>query len=526
FVDVSKQVTNYEIAPDGSRALFGARGDVFTVPVKHGNTRNLTQTPGVHERNSKWSPDGKWIAYISDATGEDEVYIVPQNGSAPATQVTSGGDNYKYQILWSPDSKKLMWSDRLQRLRIVDIETKRITEVASAEAFEIRQYAWSPDSKWIAYARPEVETMTRVYLYSLDTKSTVAVTDGWYSSYAPAFSSDGTYLFFVSNRSFSPTYSQTEWNHAYLDMAKIYLVTLAKETASPFAPKSDEVKIDEPKKDEKKAPDTKTPMKVDAEGIGSRIAAIPVTAANYRDLGSVGDKLYYIRQGSKDAKAKLFLYELDKQKETELGEVNGYEISADGKKMLVGQDGTYAIIDLPSGKIDIKERLNLSDLKVRLDRRSEWSQIFREAWRQMRDFFYAPNMHGVDWPAMKKKYEPLVAHVNHRVDLTYVIGEMVSELNVGHAYVGGGDFPKPDRVSLGLLGAKVERDVASGLPRITKILRGENWDPSRRSPLTDIGVDVREGDFILAVNGQPTNRMANFYESLVNTAGKQVTLKV
>jgi tricorn protease len=525
LVDVSKQVTNYEIAPDGNRALFGARGEIFTVPAKHGNTRNLTQSPGTHERNSKWSPDGKWIAYVSDATGEDEIYIMPQDGTAPATQLTSGGDNYKYGISWSPDSKKLMWSDRLQRLRYVEVDTKRITEVAKAEAFEINQHAWSPDSRWIAYARPEVESMTKLYLYSLDSKQTVAVTDGWYSSTGPAFSSDGKYLFFVSNRSFSPTYSQTEWNHAYLDMAKIYLITLAKDTRSPFEPKSDEVKVNAPKADEKKA-DAKTPMKVDVDGIQSRITLLPITAAGYRDIGSVGEKVYYIRQGSKDPKAKLFLYELDKQKETELGEVNGYEISADGKKMLIGQDGSYAIIDLPTAKIDVKERLNLSDMKVQLDRRAEWNQIFAESWRQMRDFFYAPNMHGVDWPAMKKKYEPLVSHVNHRVDLTYIIGEMISELNVGHAYVGGGDFPKPQRIKLGLLGAKVERDASSGYYRIKKILKGENWDPSRRSPLTDIGVNANEGDYIIAVDGKPTNRMMNIYESLVNTAGKQVTLKL
>jgi tricorn protease len=532
LTDVSKNVTNYEISPDGNRALFGARGDIFTVPVKHGNTRNITKTPGVHERDSKWSPDGKWISYISDATSEDEIYIVPQDGNGSPIQLTSKGDVYKYQPLWSPDSKKLMWSDRKQRLLYIDIETKAVTHVAQAAAFEISQYDWSPDSKWITYAKPEVGRMTTVYVYSLDMKRTTEVTDGWFSSYAPSFSSDGKYLFFVSNRSFSPIYSQTEWNHAYLDLAKIYLVTLSKDIKSPFAPKSDEVKIATgkegegkgDKKEEKK--ETKVTVKVDVDGIQSRIAEIPVASASYRNLQSVGEKLYYIRQGSKDEKSKLFLYDLDKQKETELGEINGFEISADGKKMLVGQENSYAIIDLPTSKIEIKDKLSLSDMKVQLDRRAEWTQIYNETWRQMRDFFYDPNMHGVDWPTMRKKYEPLVAHVNHRVDLTYIIGELIGELNAGHTYVGGGDYPKSERVKLGLLGAIIIRDAKSGYYRVEKILKGQNWDKGVRSPLTDIGVDVREGDYILAIDGKPTNQMNNIYAALVNTAGKQVALRV
>ena len=539
LIDVSKQVTNYEIAPDGSRALFGARGDLFTVPAKYGNTRNLTQTPGIHDRNSKWSPDGKWISYISDASGEDEIYVMPQDGNGAAIQLTSGSDTYKYQPLWSPDSKKLLWSDKKQRLQYVDIESKKVTQVAQATAWEITSYRWSPDSKWITYAKPEEEWMTKVYLYSLDNPQTVAVTDGWFSSYEPVFSSDGKYLFFVSNRSFSPTYSQTEWNHAYLDMAKIYLVTLARDIKSPFAPKSDEVKMKEEKKDEKKESsgdseksekkketEAKVTVKVDTEGLQERIAVVPVTASSYRNLQSVGDKLYYIRRGSKDQKPKLLLYDLDKQKETELGEVNGYEISADKKKMLIGQDDSYAVIDLPTSKIEVKEKLNLSDMKVQLDRHAEWGQIYNESWRQMRDFFYAPTMHGVDWPSVRKTYEPLIAFVNHRADLTYIIGEMIGELSAGHTYVGGGDMPQPERIKLGLLGATIERDPDSKYFRIVKILKGENWDPGSRSPLTDIGVDVKEGDYILAVDGKPTNQVSNLFELLVNKADKQVKLKV
>ncbi len=532
--DVSKEITNFEISPDGSRALFGARGDVFTVPAKNGNTRNITSTSGVHERNSKWSPDGKWIAYVSDASGEDEIYIAPQDGNAPPTQLTKNADTYKYQIYWSPDSKKLLWADKKLRLQLVDISSKNVTTVAQARIWEYSDYGWSPDSKWITYAQPEEKQMTTVYLYSVETGKSYAVTDGWFDSYQPAFSTDGKYLFFVSDRTFNPRYGNTEWNHVYNDMATIYFVTLAKETKSPFAPKSDEVKIkeeapaakpDAAKKDEKKdAP--KVTVKVDLDGLQSRIAALPVSAGNYRNLQSVGDKLYYIRNSTKQDKATLMMYDLDKQKETELGEFNGFEVSADGKKMLVGGGGSFSIIDLPSSKIDAKEKLTLGDIKVQLDRRAEWNQIFNESWRQMRDFVFDPNLHGVNWAKMRDTYKQLLPYVNHRADLTYIIGEMIGELNVGHAYVGGGDFPKPERIELGLLGAKIERDAASKYYRITKILKGQNWDKSLRSPLTDIGVDAKEGDYIIAIDGKPTNGMKDMYEALVGKAGKQVTLKL
>ncbi|HXG00564.1 MAG TPA: PDZ domain-containing protein, partial [Bacteroidota bacterium] len=535
--EVSKEVTNFEIAPDGSRALFGARGDVFTVPAKNGPTRNITATSGVHERNSKWSPDGKWIAYVSDATGEDEIYIAPQDGSGPAMQLTKNADTYKYQPYWSPDSKKLLWADKNLRLQFVDIETKKVTLVAQATVWEYSDYVWSPDSKWIAYAQPEEKQMTTVYLYSVDAGKSYPVTDGWFDSYQPAFSSDGKYLFYVSERNFSPIYGSTEWNHIYTDMAGIYLVTLAKDTKSPFAPKSDEVKIKEEKaeaKSEKKEPAKKEEkkdeksvvVKVDVEGLQQRVTALPVAAANYRNLQSVGDKLYYIRTSRKQEKPMLVLYDLDKQKETELGEFNGFEISADGKKMIVGSEGSYAIIDLPTGKIDAKEKLNLSDMKVQLDRRAEWNQIFNECWRQMRDFMYDPHLHGVNWPAMRERYGRLLPYVNHRADLTYIIGEMIGELNIGHAYVGGGDYPKQERIELGLLGAKLTRDAATKYYRIAKILKGQNWDKSLRSPLTEIGVDAKEGDYIIAVDGKPTSTMRDIFEAFVGKAGKQVTLRL
>jgi tricorn protease len=528
LISVDKNIHTYEIAPDGKRALFGARGDLFTVPAEHGNTRNLTGTPGVHERNPKWSPDGKWIAFISDETGEDEIYIMPQDGQGDPVQLTTDGDTYKYGVLWSPDSKKLMWSDKKLRLSFVNVETKAVTQVVQATAWEVTSASWSPDSRWIAYAKTEEKQFTTIYLYSVDSRQTYPVTDGWFASSQPAFSANGKYLFFVSSRNFSPVYSQTEWNHAYVDMAGIYLVTLTKDTESPLKPRSDEVKTGD---DENAAAESDNAagdvtVRVDPDGIMDRIVALPVPGSNYWSPVSVGDKLYYMRNGSRDERSKLMMFDLDKRSETELGEINGFEISADGKKMLVAQQGSYAIIDLPSARIDIKDRLTLSDMKVQLERRAEWRQIFNESWRQMRDFFYAPNLHGMDWEAIREQYRPLVDHVNHRADLTYVIGEMIGELNAGHAYVGGGDMPQPERIRTGLLGAQIEKDGQSGYFRITRILRGQNWDSARRSPLTEIGVDVDEGDYIIAIDGKSTDGMTDIYEALVDKADKQVTLRV
>lgn len=529
LIDVNKKITNYEISPDGKRALFGARGEVFTVPAKHGLTRNLTKTSGIHERNSKWSPDGRWVAYISDRSGEDEIWIKAQDGGAPEKQITSGDTTYKFQPYWSPDSKKLLWADRGLLLRYVDIRTKKIVDVDKARAWEIREYSWSPDSKWIAYVRPEKETNPKIYLYSLEQKKSFPVTDGWYAASSPVFSSDGKYLFFVSSRDFNPIYSRTEWNSAFQDMSRIYLITLAKDVKSPFAPQNDEVEIKKTAKaakEKKKGEKQPLKVKVDLNGISLRIAVLPLPVSTYFNLASAGDLLYYGRKGSKDEKPKLMLFDLKKKKETELGQIDGYEISADQKKMLVGQNKSYAIIDLPKAKIKIKDKLKLNDMQVRLERKAEWRQIFDECWRQMRSFFYVSNMHGVNWQAVHDKYEPLVKYVNHRADLTYIIGEMIGELNIGHAYVGGGDYPKAKRIKTGLLGAQIVRDPESGFYRIKKILRGQNWDKTLKSPLTEIGVDAREGDYILAVNGQATNKMQNIYAALVNTVGKQVTLSL
>ena len=529
LIDASKFIESSDISPDGNRIVFGARGDIFTVPAKHGITRNLTQTSGVHDRDAVWSPNGKYIAFISDKTGEDEIYIIKQDGSAPAVQLTKNTNIYKFELQWSPDSKKIMWNDQKFRIQYIDIDTKKVTLVNTSDIDVIYSFDWSPDSKWITYSQDEEKGLKTVYLYSVDTKSKTKITDGWYYSSQPTFSKDGKYLIFSSSRSFKPTWSQTEWNSAYIDMSKIYLVTLSKDTKSPFAPVNDEVKISKTdnkdakaKKDKSKKVNNTVSVKVDLDGIQNRIIELPIKASNYWNIYGVNNKIYYCEHANNSITHAKF-YDLKKQKETIFANNIGFSISANGKKMLVRKGKSYFIINTPNSKINLTKSVDLSNMKVFVNLKQEWKQIYNESWRQMRDFFYAPNMQGLDWKAMHDKYAALLPYVNNRADLTYIIGELIGELNIGHSYTGGGDRPMPKRIKTGLLGAQLSR-TPSGYYKIDKILKGENWNKNIRSPLTEIGVNAKVGDYIIAVNGKSTKDMNNIYKSLVNKANKEVEL--
>ena len=532
--DASKSIQSGDLSPNGERVVFSARGELFSLPAKHGITRNLTQTAGAHERVVSWSPDGKYIAYFSDESGEFELYIMKQDGSEKPVQLTSGTKSYLYELEWSPDSKKILFSDRKFRLQYVDIESKKVTLVKKSIDTELNDFDWSPDSKWIAYSDNDKNQFGVIYLFNMEDGKSYPVTDNWYESGNPYFSPDGKYLYFVSSRDFNPTYSQTEWNHSYSNMDKVYLVTLARDTPSPFAPENDEVETEEAEepengkdkeKDEENGeePEEKS-IEIDTEGLNARILSLPIKASNYFFIESAADKVYYIERSSFGGPMTAKVFNLKTKKEADLGPGIIFTISANGKKMLVIQNDKYAVIDLPEGKVTLDETIDLSDMKVMTDYPKEWKQIFDESWRHMRDFFYVENMHGLDWEAMHAKYEVLLPYVNHRYDLTYVIGEMIAELSVGHSYVNSpNNAGVPERIQMGLLGAKLSRH-SSGYYQIDKLLEGANWSTALRSPLTEVGVNISEKDLILAINGKSTKDMDDIYAALVNTAGKTVEL--
>ncbi len=541
LIDASKRINTIDLSPNGERALFSARGEIFTVPAKHGVTRNLTMSPGANDLYGSWSPDGKNIAYFSDITGEYELYYQKQDGSEAAVKLTTGFDNFPFELKWSPDSKKILFSDRAFRLQYVDVSSKATKMVKQSVRHELNDFDWSPDSKWIAYAENDANGVGVIQLYNLESGVAIPATDNWYESGIPRFSPDGKYLYFVSLRDFNPTISNIELNFAFDDMAKVYMITLAKDTPSPFALENDEVKIEEApaeesdSKKEKKGKDKdegdgekkeEVTTKIDVDGLNSRIIVLPVKAMNYFNVQPAEGKVYYMVRSANGDGMSAKVFDLKTKKESELGSNMAYTLSPSKKKMIVHQDGKYTVIDPPGGKVTIEELVDLSDMMVLTDYRKEWKQIYDEAWRQMRDFFYVENLHGVDWKAMHDKYDVLVPYVNHRNDLTYIIGEMVGELCVGHAYVNsppaGG---VPARIETGLLGAKLSKD-ASDYFKIDEILKGANWSSTLRSPLTEVGVNVKEGDFITAVNGKSTKEMADIYQSLVNTAGKTVKLTV
>jgi tricorn protease len=535
YKDASKNIFSSDIAPDGARVVFSARGDIYTVPAENGITRNLTRSPNAHDRSAIWSPDGKYIAYISDLTGEYEIFIQQQDGSSSPVQLTEGNKTYIYSITWSPDSKKILWNDRAGNFQCIDIQTKKVTSIDRGEYGLFFNYSLSPDSKWIAYSKQVENRFSVIYLYNMENGAKYPVTDNWYTSGSPSFSTDGKYLLFTSDRDFNPVYSRTEWNHAYMAMSRIFMVMLAADTPSPFAPENNEVAIDEQKQtssskgkkaDESKADEPKpVVVKIDIDGIQKRIVSIPIDVANYWNIFCLDNKVYYTQWDQLARKTYAKMYDLKKKTELELGDDIDFNISANGKKMLVIKGDKYSVIDLPTAKIKIEKNMDLSDMKVWVDYQQEWKQIFDESWRQMRDFFYVENMHGVDWNTMHKKYGELIPYVNHRADLTYVIGELIGELNAGHAYVNSGEMPSPDRIKMGLLGAKISKH-SSGYFQIDQILEGAPWSKDIRSPLLDLGVNVKKGDFILKVDGNNLKDIPDIFQTMVGKANRTVELVV
>ena len=537
YISASDRIDHFDIGREGKRAVFTARGEVFTVPAKHGDIRNITKTPGIREKFGSWSPDGKWIAYLSDVSGEDELYIRSQDGEGEEIRLTTDADRTRFAHVWSPDSSKLAFADKSLRLFYVDVNEKEMVKIDEATSGEIRDYAWSPDSMWIAYSKPKEATGFRsLYLYSLETKKVTKLTNDFTHDTDPAFDPDGKYLFFTSARDFSPSFSALESNYYFENLFRLYAIVLQADAPSPFAPQSDEVKPEEEKpeaaaeeaaekekKEEKENGEKK--LKIDLEGIQLRVVGFPIKPSNYRGLTAVKGHLFYFK--SAEGKTALYIYDVKNRKEQLfLTPANGYSLSPDGKKLLYRSGATYGILDVAPKQNKVGDgKLNLSNMEMLKEPRGEWQNAFNEVWRRYRDYFYAPNMHGVDWPKMREIYGEIVPYVAHRTDLTYLISELVSELGAGHAYVGGGDQPRPKFHGVGLLGATFEA-TDSGFYRIKQIYAGENWHENYRSPLTEPGVDVDEGDYIIAVDGAPLKTSQNPYSLFVNKVDRTVELTV
>ena len=505
--DGSDYLTAASIAPNGERIVVTARGEVFNLPAEQGVTKNITRTPGVHERSAQWSPDGKYIAYISDETGETEIRLQKSEGGDPEP-LTQGNDTYIRSFCWSPDSKSIVYTDRQNRIVQVNASTKQKTVVLQNPASEPRDVSFSPDNKWLTYTLTEANDFTVIYVFNLTEKKSYPVTDRWYNSSAPVFSTDGKYIVFRSMRDFTPIYGSMEWNHIFRSENEIYLALLSKETPSPFLQK--DAGLSETKEETKKT--DSTTIKIDPEGLPDRIVKLPAPSGNYSNFYSDGKKVFYARGGS------TYAYDLEGQKEDVVVEGATMSVEPGRKKALFrkGRNQLY-VATIPSGKADLKDAVDLSNMKIQTDYPKEWEQIFNEAWRMYRDGFYVENMHGVDWAAMKAKYAVWLPYVKNRLDLNYVIGEMIAELNCGHAYITTGEMERPKRIETGLLGAEVSRDP-SGFFRLEKILPGVAWSPSLRSPLTDPGIKAEEGEYIVAIDGIPTNSVNDLYALLVGKA--------
>ena len=525
--DGAQYLTEASISPDGERVVVTARGEVFNLPVEKGVTKNITRSPGQHDREAQWSPDGKMIVYISDGTGETELYMQDATGGEPV-QLTKDNDTYIRSFEWSPDSKTVVYTDRKNRINLLDIATKQVTTLLQDPMAEIRDVTYSPDSKWLTYSRPGTNEHSIIYVYNIAEKKEYPVTDKWYNSDSPVFSRDGKYLVFSSARDFNPTYGSLEWNHVYNNMEGVYLVLLSKDTPSPFLEKDAEVAVvkedkakkEEPKKDGKKETASESPVvKIDMDGISDRIIQLPLAGSRYGNFYADGNKVYYFGRGGTK------VYDLEKQKEESVADGASMSVAPGSKKALFYKGGEIYVTDIPSGKADLSEAVNLSNMKITTDYPKEWAQIFDEAWRAFRDGFYVENMHGVDWKAIKKKYEVLLPYVKTRLDLNYVIGEMIGELNCGHAYVNPGELDRPDCVQTGLLGAEISRDK-SGFFRLEKILPGASWSKDLRSPLTEPGIEAKAGEFIVAIDGVPTNSVKDMFSLLVGKAGVPTELSL
>jgi len=518
FKNVKEHIHSVAISPTGNRVLIDARGDIFSVPAGPGTIHNLTNTQGAREVFPMWSPDGKWIAYFSDQPGEYEVFLLENIEGAQPRQVTRGSRGWKYQPEWSPNSKYLLYFDRSMRLQLLDVASGFVTVVDTPTFEEIRSFDFSPDSRWITYVKSGPNAQGAIWVFNIETGQRTQLTDHTFSDSNPVFSNCGHYIFFTSNRDFNLTFSSFEFNYLFTNATRIYALALTPESPRLFEPK-ETVEGSPPAVQTGSQPEVR--VEIVAQGANQRIMAFPLPPGSYWGLQPVKDGLVYFNNEG------MHRYNIKEQKnETILPGVRFGIVSNDERKVLYEHRDEYGVVNLAPNQRSTDGRLDLNHLTMQIDPRKEWYQLFNDGWRIFRDFFYVSNLHNVDWEGIRRQYAQLLPYLNHRFDLDYIFGEMIGESNTSHAYVDFGYWDRPERIQGGLLGARLAPDKQANRFRITKIYQGENWNSDRRSPLTEQGMDIREGDYIISIEGFDVTLDQNPYFFLQNRVDKATRITV
>ncbi|HEX4954492.1 MAG TPA: PDZ domain-containing protein [Thermoanaerobaculia bacterium] len=557
-----EHVRDMDLSPSGARVALEFRGEIFTAPAAKGDPRNLTRTPGAHERSPAWSPDGKTLAYFSDASGEYQLHLESQDGKGAVRALALAGSGFYESPIWSPDSKKIAFQDNSRTLYWLDVATGKQNQVAALSYYgplNTLRYAWAPDSQWIAYTLESESLFQTVWIHSLPENRSYPITDGLSDAGEPVFDASGKYLWLLASTDAGPLRQWFDMSNVDAKLSNtLYLIVLAKGEPSPLARESDEEKgKEESKKDGKdeKAEEAKPaagkkagkgkeaaaepaksdepkPVKIDFEGIGQRILALPVAPAFHFGLaaGKEGE-VYYLRYDEDfvafgAGPSKLIQFQLKEKKENVLAEgILAFEVAPGGAKLVARTETSLSVVDAGAKLEGGNGAVDLKAIQVWVEPEAEWRQIFEEAWRINRDYFYDPGMHGADWPAMRKKYEVFLPHLSCRADLNRVLQWMASELAVGHHFIFGGErAQETKKVPGGLLGADLE--VHEGRYRFKKVLGGLNWNPDLRSPLTEPGVDVVAGEYLLAVEGENLAPPDSPYRPFEGKAGKNVEITV
>src|SRR3984957_4290317 len=550
-VNAADNIESLVVSPGGERVGIVARGDLFSIPVEHGVSRNLTRSSSAHDRELDWSTDGKRLAFVSDRSGEEEIYAQAQDGNDPAIQLTSGSTTRYYAPRWSGDDKRIAFSDNTGRLYVVDVSSKRRLTVARDPAELAQDYRWSPDGRFLSYSLDEPNGFSGVFVWSAADEKSRRITPPLFNAHTPAWAPNGELLYFLSEREYQPLLSTIEFDFATDRQTGIFAVTLRKDVKNPFGIRDDEPGDDKHADDEeaddgkhgdedkgagkrrgKHKEKAKVPMKIEFEGIEQRAIRVPLEADNLSNLEIGDESLLYQRSGpsyygrESGVKASVMAYSIkDREAKPVAEDVTGWSATADGKHVLA-QLSSKEIKYFEVGKSDDAKTVSRAGLVTTRIPAAEWREMFADVWRRYRDYFYVENMHGYDWQKLREKYQPLLDFVGSRADLNYVIAEMISELTVQHAYIEGGDLGLPKRPFVGLPGARFELDARAGRYRIAKIFAGENEEEHYRSPLTEVGVDVHVGDYLLAINGRQLKAGTDPYELLRAAPNQPVEWRV